>query len=621
MFFVPSTFASEHPLREWKLLDGTIIFARYASTDQTKIILERVDASEQICRFGELSELDQKYLTAMRYIDGDREQFNQGSRLLSQLIAGDRDSIDRFESLANKQKDAPYASLWLGVALATIANETNDSRAAFEEAIRICEQQRSSDPIRHRRTLMAAFNNKAIALIREREEERAAVYFLKAFEIAEGAPLSLVHNTRQFLEITSARNFPRKPSESDRKKLTSLVDASSFSNTQNLPIGYHYSLDAEVPSGVTHAYGFDEVAPPHPSLELHGVTLGVVVGRNTVLTADYALSKTEGKNVSVTAYRGNDVAKKQIPASEILVHAAHPLLLANEASKTYPAASINNWSPVRVNARPSFSSPIPDDLISIVRFEELDAAPARYVRSHAVEKEEFVALGFKRARSFLAEGPIFSKQMQSKPTEHASFYGSSIPISFCTRGAPVLDPTTGLVRGFLVRESSEGASSESRGEYVSSSAIADWLRLAAPGCDFLESETSGDSVRENLDVVKQATLPLLIWKQKDTPLDPLLREFFGERESNSVASNTIPLAIRDPWCFHCKGVSVITCRVCEGRGARVVGVENKIHSINPITKQPRILPVQQFAPCETCKTTGKADCPFCESGKTLTKSP
>lgn len=619
-FFASYSIASDHPLREWKLTDGTSIFARYASTEQTKVILQLADATEYICRFGDVSDLDQKYLTAMRYIDGDRKQFDEGLQILSQLKNGESESVDRLESLVKKQKDAPYASLWWGVALASIENKTKESRAAFDEAIRIIEQQRASDPIRHRRTLMAALNNKAITLVRDREEERAADYFLKAFQISDGAPLSLIHNTRQFLEITSARNFPRKPSESDRKKLQSFVDASAVTSIPNLPVGYHYSIEVDVPSNVTNAYGFEELASPHPLLELQGVTLGVVVGKNTVLTTDYALSKTEGTNIAVTAYAGAEADRQQIPASEILVHPSHPLLLANAASKTYTSTTLTQWSPVRIKQLPLITGTIPTDLLSVVRFEKLEVEPVRYVRSFAKDNEEFVALGFKRGRSFLSEGAIVSKQLLSQPSEQPSFFRSSIPISFSTRGAPVLDPQTGLVKGILAREPAMGSAVESRSEYLTATAIADWLRSAIPDCDFAESTTTEKSVKENLYLAQQATIPLLIWKQKGNSLDPKIVNFYVETERVSATNPIVPLAIRDPWCFYCKGTSVITCRDCEGRGARVVGVENQVHSINPITKQPRILPVQKFAPCSTCRSTGKADCPFCERGKTAGKS-
>ncbi len=293
----------------------------------------------------------------------------------------------------------------------------------------------------------------------------------------------------------------------------------------------------DVPSDVTNAYGFDEVAAPHPLLELQGVALGVVVGKNTVLTTDHALSKTEGTNIAVTAYAGAEADRQQIPANEILVHASHPLLLANAASKAYAATTLTRWSPVHIKQLPLISGAIPTDLLSVVRFEKLEVEPVRYVRSFAKENEGFVALGFKRGRSFLSEGAIVSKQLLSQPGDQAAFFRSSIPISFSTRGAPVLDPQTGLVKGILAREPAMGTAVESRSEYVTATAISDWLRSAVPDCDFAESKSTEKSVKENLDLAKQATIPLLIWKQKDNSLDPTIVNFLW-RDRKSVGNKS-----------------------------------------------------------------------------------
>lgn len=680
---------ADNAFREWQSTKGSVIAGRLESTqlnaqnEQIAVItvLKKVSSKSDVpeetqieVRLSDLSAADNKYIAAKRFIEQDKLQFDVVAQEIEALRNTEDSAIETLKTLSKQFKDAPYAAVWAGVALAAIKNDPQEAIEEFDDAIKRCKAQREFDKFRHRRTLIAALNNKAVALIKLKDEPKAAQLLVQALSLVERVPPVLVHNVNQLLERTSTRGFPkaRQIRGSEREQLILAKTRFPYEDVKKkMQAGFYYSLHMDAPSSSGNEFSVDQIEPPDESLELIATGTGIVIAKGHVLTVLPVVSHpSRSASLATVALPRGDKRWVLRPATSVVAYQPKKRLSGGSSTSTIRSENVNSMSTGNSQSLSTSSSSVasssartspPRILPGQVIDANLGVRSSDNTRESVTSRSnESSAVNFGNSTSVTTTYSYVNSADSSPEAELAVIQipGLDIaPITFLSsevlnteeisvlgfnRGFDMLTKGLGESKGVIISGDHRKLTTAlvpggSRGGPVVNKSSGDVLGIVWNSLNDKRTGARGEffdvsDVRLWLDANVQ-TVDLQPRDPADKDLDGRLKRIkaatvpiltWGKKSdlSNSIyqsyynEDNLINLfLVRDQWCFNCQGKGVLKCGDCRGKGDHQNGTVRVGNGVNPVNGVPMYQDVPNIVPCRTCESSGKLRCTFCKDGK------
>ncbi len=545
---------SQHP-REWQSSAGPSIVAQLVSQTAGKVQLIDLNGKEYSLTPEKLSGLDRRYLRLQEIIQADSLQMEAVANHIDTMKTAPQSTIAIMAKLAKDYPNSPYASLWAGVAIAVVLNDTDRATIHFREASRRIRDQQKTDPSRHRRTLISVHINLAICFLKKQDAESACEEILNAFELANEVPSVLRHNGNQLAEL-SREGLGLKISTATRSKLVAaLAKASVQSSKSELQTGWFYSLDLQPTDSLGTELSLIGLEPPSADHELITTGVGFVCAPDHILTVAKAVS--------------------------------HPYYQADMITAAVPKAD-GGWTLVPVKSCDMGNGK--SDL-ALLRVDNLALKPVTFHESRDSVSGDLSILGFERGPEILKVGMKSVNGSIQLLNAQDPVFRTTASVDAGNRGGPCIDSSWRVVGISWQRSTEKG----SRGDCYSLNGIRDWISSNAPTINLNLAPADSPKVqRENL---RKSVVPILTWHKNQSPQD----KQFG--------------VLRDEWCIACRGKSLVPCRACRGVGQIQTGTTKVPAAYNRINGQYNYIDVPTKATCDNCDGKGKVRCTFCQNGK------
>lgn len=684
---IAQTVSYNH-VREWQSTKGTVISGRLESV-QVNAQDERVAVMTVIkkplsatdtpreakieIKLSDLSDADNKYILARQFIEHDRLQFDQVAQEIQSLRDTQDTSISTLKSLCRQYKDAPYASLWAGVILSAVRNDPHEAIDEFDDAISRCKKQRESDQFRHRLTLTSALNNKAVALIKLRDEPKAAMLFIQALALVERVPPVMVHNINQLLEMTSSRNFPRsrkiKDSEREQLMLAQTRPLSGGERTK-FQVGYYYSLHMDAPSSSGNELSVDRIQPPDEALELISVGTGIVIAQDRILTVHPVVSHpSRSPRLTTVAINHRNDQWQLRPAITVLTDLQLAPLPAGSMSTSTSTENTVESGSTDTRTSPSNSStgstgtsrtfpprtqpgfpldsentskrgnttkmpPTKNGANSSAATEGYKGATTTYSYVNHIDGSPNPALAVIHIPG-LDIPPVTFNATDELPTENVAVWGFNRGADMLSKGfresngllieVDKRNQTTAIVSGGarggpvidkkmgnILGVGSSAANDKNtgaRGEFVNISDVKSWLQSNLQTIELQPRDPGDTSTTSRLRQIKLATVPVLTWGMKSDLNDQVYQSFYNQENLTNL------FIIRDQWCLNCQGKGTLKCGDCRGKGEHQNGTVRVGNGLNPVNGAQMYLDVPNIVPCLTCERRGRIKCEYCNGGR------
>ena len=500
---------------------------------------------------------------------------------------------------------SPYAGLWAAVGLAAGKNNPENARLILSQVIQRIDNQRKLDGTRHSMTLCSAYNNMGIVQLKLLNGDAAAGYFSKAIEVSNQVPAVVRHNALQLSEYVSEGGKLRLGEGQRKRLLTSMATAELQGDQANLPPGWLYSLDFNIPNDAFASPSVDGIDAPVAGMELVGIGSGVVITPGMVVSSRtiFDSAKLSGRPVMVTVCEPDPKESGKFKT----VHATKMYASLNGVySSTYRYRSPGGLSRrfteyTHVSARPGEPS---GEMVALLT-PGLRVKPAVISDERPHVGDTITLLSYRRGPDLLEKGlqtKVGTVQEQQNVSSAKAHVGIDIRVEGGDRGGAIMDGL-GTVCGIAFDYGTQSGG----GKFFEIESLRRWIDIHVPIAQLEEVDLSKVQNQDLEPRTRGSVVPVLIW----SPRDEANSSIFSQVADSARASGGI--YIREPWCLQCSGNGFISCPNCN-RGL----VSKKVPTVvgtNPITGAKIVRNRVERTKCSACSGNGGFKCPHCQQGK------
>ena len=623
MLILPTATGQQQPLipdaRNWELANGkpapqkAVMLSASKDSGTFQIISSDSRTREVQIPWNRLSPTA---LTAARIAWADHDDETEFAKMRDHLVAFEQlpaSKSDIFKiyfknptknPFATSQSLSPYAGLWASVGMAAGENDPKQAKLILDKVIKRIQLQQELDPSRHKMTLSSAYNNLAIINLKNMKGDSAANYFIKAIDAAGYLSPVVRHNASQLSEYVDDGG-KMKLGVNQREKLLksiALVEEIQGHQTQ-LPTGWLYSLDFDLPAqsfGAKRVIGID---PPIADMELVGMASGVVLANGYVVTsrAMFDRARLSSGDILVSVGEPNPNSKSGSDYRSVNVtqmFAEYSGVFRSFAFATNNGVTRTFTTYQRVTPRPGEPSG------EIVALE----APGLKVRPAPITDEApgigdlVTILSYRRGPDILQKG-LQARRANVLEAIRVGNRKAHIQIDQRIeggdRGGAIMDGLN-AVCGIAF----DYGDNAGEGKFFEIESVRRWIDVHVP-----TAQLEQVNVRQLADYETQtraAVVPVFIWGKRSAENSTI----YSQVADSSTASSG--LYIRDPWCMQCSGTGMHSCPACSGgviakKTRTQVGRNPATGAIlygNKVTREK----------CPNCSGAGGFKCPYCQNG-------
>lgn len=587
--------------REWESLDGRTIVAEFQSQDAESVNLLMANQKQVKVPKKQLSPSELQFLAIQEFQTQEAAQLSALNSVSYQLGKSLGKHSADLKKANNTYKQSPFAALWFGVAYCADSNEPEEGVRFFGDAMRRIETQRKVDPLRHATTLSSALNNMAVAKLKLHNSEEACKYFLRSYDLIKSGSDVVMHNILQFHKIVEMPKSSFKVDEKSLSKLLATVhEISAVPNRLQLPQGWYYSIEIDVPSPSMSNVLVEGISPPTSALELTAYGSGFVVAPGYVVTTKSSLFTNKSAPEVVTiavpdekSWVGKKVRNVTLTGSPFASAASNPTSITRTSGIT---ATPFIWKGAASNTS-----------LALLEVEDLDSPSLKIETNNLVSGQPLAVVGFVRGQGMLKNNLQFAKGEFVRSRDDGGSFFTSSKISSASRGGPCVDARFGVVGVSLETPAKHD---KERCECISANEIRRWVSDDLSRSDIfnLPSKNTSGSAPSARDMIKISTLPVFSWTSRSDLSEPMFVLF---NDPKTKKDRTIV----DPWCFKCGGDGLVKCPNCGGSGRLEAGMNTTVVGIDPTTGGKIFQQQQAYKPCGVCSSRKRLDCPDCVDGK------
>ncbi len=406
MIIAPSSFGQSwedlKSTRVWTTSNGGKVKASVIKAD-LKGVLFKVGDKEFQTTYDKLDKSDALTLKVAYLDDSDFRQFERVKDKLGAVQTRPKTAADLFMQLHRDFPDSPYAGLWGAVALSEGNNEYEKAEKILRQTIDRINLQREVVNTRHAMTLCSAYNNLAIMHVKSKRGDYATTALVRSLGTATQIPFVVDHNAQQLTEFAELEGSAIKLSEANRKALTlALASKSSSAPASKMRLGWHYSLDFDIPSNSVASQKVVGIDPPIAGMELVGMGTGFVVAPGVVLTSRQLIEDMNNYNVRLLTSTAKEFDGTRKTYRVQTVHSKSTARIASEEVEvggafggTFTFTRFEYFYP-RVGST--------NGEIAALKIPGFPVKPAKFGRQDPVSEADIAVLGYERGSDILANG-------------------------------------------------------------------------------------------------------------------------------------------------------------------------------------------------------------------------
>lgn len=611
--------------REWSSKSGYRVQATLQSLegDSVNLLVEGRDEPVSV-PLTALVDDDAKFAQQAWFNLQDKRQFELVVEHLRSVQERPKTVVNLLLEIHNTIPESPYAGLWAAVAMSEGTNDFSRAATILRQVISRIEAQQKVSESRHTMTLVSASNNLAICYIKNRRGDSAAAQFINAIESRKVTPPVVRSNAELLNELAGdAKALIKYTDAAGDRLMRSLAFSETSGAGTSFEVGWHYSLDFDLPSDSTDAQKQDGIDAPRSDLQLLAQGTGFVVAPGIVLTSKRVVETTNynGPKLVTLVTNPTEQAWRSEIVQNVMIESVKSV--ATGGTTQTGSLTLRGKTATTQNTFTDYSYVRSPDghvgaEIAALRVPNLRIKPLAIAVDAPLPNGDCIIWGFGRGKDNVNAGlRKETGKVLSGQTIRGNGYGvssqftnsrvvlTSARVLGGNRGGPLTNAAN-MVQGIAF--DTPNSTTQASGWFFGADEIRRWFYRNVQTSSLTDADPNVNP--DELEAaIETATLPVFVWGQRQTS-DVELFSLAADTSRNSGG-----IYIRDGWCIACDGRGFLKCpnKGCN-RGV-VAKPKRQVIGNDPVTGAPIMGNKFYKEKCGTCNGKGGSVCPHCKSGR------